>query len=267
MNLPTAPPSVSIVILSHNYERYVGQALASAFGQQPGDYRLAEIVIIDDGSTDRSHDVYAKFPSVRVVSKVHEGFAATLSRAVQEASGDWLALLDADDSFTPDKLATLARWLADPDLLLVQHAECVIDAEGQPFVESTHPGGATSTLVVRTEAARNLLPITNELFFHVLADLGHGIRLSEPLARYRVHEASMTDRRTPGVFADYMAEVSEDVAACLDQLRARPPGWANPAQLAALANTYRNRATDYRADARRQRDRTVTDTVQKERFA
>lgn len=267
MNVPTAPPSVSIVILSHNYERYVGQALSSALSQEPGDYRLAEVVIVDDGSTDLSHDVYAQFPSVRVVRKAHEGFAATLSAAVQEASGDWLAPLDADDSFTSDKLATLARWLADPALLLVQHAEYVIDAEGQPFAEGTHPGGSTSTLVVRTEAAHNLLPITNELFFHVLADLGYGARLPEPLARYRVHEASMTDRRTPGVFADYMAEVSEDVAARLSQLGDRPPDWASSAQLADLASTYRDRAAGHRADARRQRDRTALDTTQKERSA
>jgi glycosyltransferase involved in cell wall biosynthesis len=249
------PPSVSIVILNHNYDRYVGDALASAVGQQPGGYRLAEVVVIDDGSTDRSHDVYARFPEVRVVGKEREGFAATLTRAVREASGDWLAPLDADDAFTPDKLHALAPHLADPDLLLIQHAEYVVDADGQPHIEDTHPGGATSTLVVRTGAARDLLPVTNELFFHVLADLGRGTRVLEPLTRYRVHDASMTDRRTPGAFSDYMSGVCAELAARLDQLSQHPPVWANVRQLADLSALYLHRATRFREDAQRQRDR------------
>lgn len=247
-------PSVSIMVLSHNYERFVGEALESAVGQEPGDYNLTETVIIDDGSTDHSHDVYAHFPCVRVVDKATEGFAATLTRAVREASGDWLAPLDADDAFTPDKLRRLAPYLADPALLLIQHAEYVIDAGGRPFAEGTHPGGSTSTLVVRTDAARDLLPVTNELFFHVLADLGHGRRLPDPLTRYRVHESSMTDRRTPGVFADYMARVCAEVAARLEQLRDRPPRWAHADHLNRLAARYRDRAAEHRNNAQYQRE-------------
>jgi glycosyltransferase involved in cell wall biosynthesis len=257
-------PTVSVVVLNHNYGRYVGEALASATGQEPGDYRLAEVVVIDDGSTDQSHTVYGRFPNVRVVRKGHEGFGATLTRAVRESSGDWIAPLDADDAFTPDKLRTLAPHLADPALLLIQHGEYVIDAAGRPFAEGTHPGGATSTLVVRTHAAADLLPVTNELFFHVLADLGHDIRLPEPLARYRVHDASMTDRRTPGAFSDYMAGVCADLAARLDQLSTSPPTWADAAQLADLGPLYRRRAAKFRDDAQRQRERAWRFTSQEE---
>jgi glycosyltransferase involved in cell wall biosynthesis len=254
------PPSVSVVVLNRNYGRYVGEALASAVDQEPGEYRLAEVVVIDDGSTDHSHEVYRRFPGVRVVRKSHEGFAATLTRAVREVSGDWLAPLDADDAFTPDKLRTLAPYLADPARLLIQHSEYVVDADGLPFAEGTHPGGATSTLVVRAGAARNLLPVTNELFFHVLADLGHGIRLPQPLTRYRVHEASMTDRRTPGVFSDYMAGVCAELAARLDQLCVHPPTWADAAQLAHLGTVYRRRAAKFRDDAQHQRERAGNST-------
>jgi glycosyltransferase involved in cell wall biosynthesis len=250
----TSPPSVSIVVLNHNYEQYVGEALASAVGQLAGRYRLAEVVVIDDGSTDRSRDVYAGFPEVRVIGKEHEGFATTLTRAVAEARGEWLAPLDADDAFLPHKLRTVAPRLADPDLLLIQHAEYVVDGDGRPYINDIHPGGATSTLVVRTDAAQDLLPVTNELFFHVLADLGRGTRLPEPLTRYRVHEASMTDRRTPGAFAGYMAVVCAELAARLNELSPRPPAWAAAAQLTELAALYRLRATKFRDDAQRQRE-------------
>jgi glycosyltransferase involved in cell wall biosynthesis len=242
-------------VLNHNYGHYIEEALASAVGQEPGDYRLAEVAVIDDGSTDDSAAVVGRFPAVRMVSKAHEGFAATLTRAVEEASGNWLAPLDADDAFTPDKLRMLAPYLADPDLLLIQHAEYVVDVQGRLFAEGTHPGGATSTLVVRTAAAQDLLPVTNELFFHVLADLDRGIRLPEPLTHYRVHEASMTDRHTPGVFADYMAGVCAEVAARLGQLHDHPPHWASPDQLSDLATAYLNRAAAHRDNARGQRDR------------
>ncbi|TVT55323.1 glycosyltransferase family 2 protein [Amycolatopsis rhizosphaerae] len=259
---PMASPSVSVVVMNHNYGRYVGEALASAVNQEPGDYRLAEVVAIDDGSTDHSHEVYRRFPSVRIVRKANEGFAATLTRAVYEASGDWLAPLDADDAFTPDKLRTLAPHLADPALLLIQHGEYVVDAEGRPFAEGTHPGGATSTLVLRRDAARDLLPVTNELFFHVLADLGHGIRLPELLTRYRVHAASMTDRHTPGAFSDYMAVICADLANRLGGLCARPPAWADAAQLADLSAVYRRRASTFREDAQHHRERAGRATSQ-----
>lgn len=246
-------PSISIVVLSHNYEQYLGTALASAVGQELGAYRLAEVVVVDDGSTDGSAALIADFPDVRLIRTPHEGFGPTLTRAVGAAVGDWVAPLDADDAFASDKLHVLAPHLRDPGLLFVQHGEHVIDTDGNRFAEGRHPGGSTSTLMLRTRAARDLLPVTNELFFHVLADLGHGIQLDEPLTSYRVHAASMTDRRTPGVFADYMAGVCGDVARRLDQLRAAPPRWASAAQLAELSTDYLARAADRRNEARRQR--------------
>ncbi|MPZ81978.1 MAG: glycosyltransferase [Actinophytocola sp.] len=249
MNLP----SVSIAVLSHNYERYLDEAIASTTDQEPGDYRLAEVVVIDDGSTDGSIVVCERYPNVRLVRKAHAGFGDTLTRAVEETAADWIALLDADDAFMPNKLRTLSPYLADRRLLFVQHAEYVVDADGYPFAEDSHPGGATSTLVVRTDAARALLPVTNELFFHVLAELGYGIKVDEPLTRYRVHDASMTDRRTPGAFSNYMAGVMANVAERLAELATTPPAWATAARLVELAATYRRRAARIRTHADRER--------------
>jgi glycosyltransferase involved in cell wall biosynthesis len=246
-------PSVSIVVMNHNYGHFVGDALSSAVGQEPGQYDLAEVVVIDDGSTDRSHQVFADFPGVRRVLKPHEGFGPTLTRAVEEARGDWVAPLDADDAFLPHKLRVAAPLLADEDLLFLQHAEYVVDEAGRPYAEGTHPGGSTSTLLVRTDAARALLPVTNELFFHVLADLGYGRRMEDPLTRYRVHDRSMTDRRTPGASATFMAKVCIEVAAGLDQLAKAPPPWASMSQLTDLATGYRAKADQHQEAAREQR--------------
>lgn len=95
---------MSIVVVNHNYGHYVDDALISAIGQEPGDYRHAEVMVIDDGSTDRSHMVYRRFPVIRIVRKERGGFASTLTRAIREAFGEWLAPLDTGDAFTPGKL-------------------------------------------------------------------------------------------------------------------------------------------------------------------
>ena len=88
-------PSISVCILSYNYGRFLGQAIDSALNQMPGDYRRAEVVVVDDGSTDNSLDVCAQYGErIRVVTCEHRGFADTLTEAIKQAEGDWVALLD-----------------------------------------------------------------------------------------------------------------------------------------------------------------------------
>ena len=248
----TTLPTVSIVILNHNYEQYVAEAIESALAQRPGAYELVEVVVIDDGSTDRSHQIYQRYPSLRVVRSSHYGFGATLTRAIREADGDWVALLDADDAFEPIKLHRLAPTLADPTVSVVQNGEYVVDADGEPFAEGYHPGGATSTLLARVVDARPLLPISNEMFLHVLAEAGRGSVVPDPLTRYRVHEQSMTDRSTPGVFSKYMATVCTDIRSRLDQLVLDPPEWATREQLLRWSAGYRDKASAYRRESIKQ---------------
>jgi Glycosyl transferase family 2 len=199
-----SPPAISVCILSYNYGRYLRQAVDSALGQKTGGYTLAEIVVIDDGSTDDSPEICASYHDrIRVVPRTHRGFPATLTEAIRQARGDWVALLDADDWFTPDKLEVVATAIT-PESLLIQHWEHVVKADGSPLTDRPHPGGNTSTLTVRRDAALDLLPVTNELFFHVLDHLGYDVKLTDPLTCYRVHDSNMTDRSTPGTQQDYM---------------------------------------------------------------
>lgn len=246
-------PRITIAILSYNYERYIEIAIESAVRQKPGNYILQEILVVDDGSTDDTIRVIQKYPNVRCLYRRHEGFAATLSCVVEEARGEWIAFLDADDEFLPDKLKYISPFLNEENLLFLQHAEYVVDAEGKPFAEGTHPGGATSTLIVKRSAAKDLLPVTNEMFFHLLNDAGHGMKLKEPLTRYRVHDGSMTDRRTPGVFSDYVAVVCEAVTSRLLRMSEMPPSWASSSELFRLAGLYQAKALKFRERSRRER--------------
>lgn len=247
----TGPPRISVCILSYNYERYVGRAVESALAQEPGDYRLEEVVVSDDGSDDATVEVCGAFGGVTVRALPHRGFATNLSESVVPCRGDWIAFLDADDWFTTQKLRTVAPHLRS-GALLVQHAEHVVDAAGEPVQPQPHPGGSTSTLVVNRAAAVDLLPVTNELFFHILHDAGHGVRLDDPLTHYRVHDASMTDRRRPGRYQTYMAEVCLDLARRLDDMAIRPPAWARAETLRRLSSRYRARSATHASEATRQ---------------
>jgi glycosyltransferase involved in cell wall biosynthesis len=248
-------PSISICVLNWNYARFLGKAIESALHQTPGNYVPAGVVVVDDGSTDDSLRVCERYGSrITVVPCAHRGFAATLSEAILRGTGDWIALLDADDWFAAGKLATVCGELSG-DRLLVQHWEYVVDVDGVPLRDDPHPGGSTSTLVVRRDAARDLLPVTNELFFHAFDRLGRGATVRQPLTYYRVHDSSMTDRRSPGVRAEYQEQVHRQVAERLADLAKRPPAWACRSALRRAAWWFATDANAYAREAAFQRQR------------
>jgi glycosyltransferase involved in cell wall biosynthesis len=99
----TAPSMISVVIPAYNAERYLAQALESVVRQT---HTEIEIVVVDDGSTDRSADVARSYPDsrVRVVEQPNGGPAAARNHGVRLARGELLAFLDADDLWEPRKL-------------------------------------------------------------------------------------------------------------------------------------------------------------------
>lgn len=110
--------TISVIMPLYNTERYVSAALESIFAQT---LAPAEIMVVDDGSTDGSAAVVQRFlPHLRYHWQPQSGAAAALNTAVRLAQGDFLAVLDADDLWLPTKLAEQkAAFDADPDLALV----------------------------------------------------------------------------------------------------------------------------------------------------
>ncbi|MGH3715559.1 MAG: glycosyltransferase family 2 protein [Micromonosporaceae bacterium] len=246
-------PTVSCVIMCHNYGRYLDQAITSCATQEPGDYRLAEIVVIDDGSTDDTPTVCNRWAGkIKVIRRERQGFAASLTDAMRVSTGDWVALLDADDWFHTGKLRACAPHLRS-QALLVQHWEYVVDGYSCPLIDQRHAGGNTSTLLVNRRAAQPLVPVSNEIFFHALREVGRGVELREPLTYYRVHGLSMTDRRTPGISQDYRAGVTKEIADRLRGLRSNPPAWATRSQLRRAAAAFRAVASSHKVEAAVQR--------------
>lgn len=107
-------PLVSIVVLCHNYGRFLGEAIESALGQT---YSNLEILVMDDGSTDDSLEVAAQYDEqVRVLSHPNMGLERTCNRGVQEARGEYFAFLSADDIFESTYVEELLEALTrSPD--------------------------------------------------------------------------------------------------------------------------------------------------------
>ena len=106
-------PPASIVIAALDEERYVGEAIESALAQT---WEPVEVVVVDDGSTDRTAEIAASYEGVRVVSQGNRGLSAARNAGVAASTGEILAFLDADDVLMPEKLEVqIGRLLADEE--------------------------------------------------------------------------------------------------------------------------------------------------------
>ena len=114
-------PTVSVIMPAYNVEPYLAASIESVLGQT---FQHWEIVIVDDGSTDASGaiaDRYANRDSrIRVVHQANGGLSAARNTAMRHARGEVFALLDSDDLWDPDFLASqMALFAARPDVAIV----------------------------------------------------------------------------------------------------------------------------------------------------
>jgi glycosyltransferase involved in cell wall biosynthesis len=126
---------VSVVIPVHNGGKYLSQAIESVLAQT---FRDFELLIVDDGSTDSSAAIIRSFmdrdPRVRVLTQENRGVAAAGNRGLREARTEWVARLDADDIFLPEKLERQAGFLRrNPDAKIVGSLACFINHAGRPL--------------------------------------------------------------------------------------------------------------------------------------
>ncbi len=109
---------VSVVIPAHNSRRYIVPALDSILSQK---HRPLEILVVDDGSTDSTAEIVREFAGeVRLIEQEQSGHPAARNTGIRAAAGEFLAFLDHDDIWSPDKLERqLASFERNPSLDLV----------------------------------------------------------------------------------------------------------------------------------------------------
>ncbi len=131
-------PAVSVVIPAYNVQRFIRQTLDSVLAQT---YRDFEVLVIDDGSTDGTAEIATDYGEpVRVLRQENAGPSAARNHGIREARGDFVAFLDADDLWRPEKLAEqMPLFDAAGRVGLVYCRFQRIDAEGQPLPTEPWP--------------------------------------------------------------------------------------------------------------------------------
>ena len=112
-------PLISVIIPVYNYDRYLAEAVESVLSQT---YQHLEVIVVDDGSTDRSGEVAKSFAGrgVRYCQQVHSGIGPTRNKGVELAQGVFIAFLDADDRWPVQKIERQLRaFESDPALEMV----------------------------------------------------------------------------------------------------------------------------------------------------
>jgi glycosyltransferase involved in cell wall biosynthesis len=162
---------VSVVIPCYNGERFLAESLASVLAQT---YRDLEVIAVDDGSADRSKEVVLSFKDERVHLLEHDrnrGISATRNTGVRHARGEFVAFLDQDDLWYPEKLAKQVPILDAPnsdDVALV-YTDRDILAGGKRYLNPYHrkhpvPRHDASTREVLTAFLRwNFVPLISVL--------------------------------------------------------------------------------------------------------
>ena len=145
-DLDQSPPAVgvSVVIPTYNHRQTLPEALASVFAQTFTDY---EIIVVNDGSPDDTRDYLlplAEAGKVRYVEQANAGQGAARNRGIAEARGEFIALLDDDDRWTPDKLEwQVAALRENPAAVLVYGDYTRLEANGElsAYVPKDCPSG------------------------------------------------------------------------------------------------------------------------------
>jgi glycosyltransferase involved in cell wall biosynthesis len=210
-----ARPFLSVLIDTYNHEKFIEEAVASVLAQ---DFPAAdrEILVVDDGSTDRTPEILSKFgPQIQILRKPNAGQASAFNHGVPQCKGEIIAFLDGDDWWAPNKLsAVVEAFAAHPGVGLVGHSVTEVLANGarrnelvrdSPRFRIDSVVGArifrlrksflgTSRMAFRADLLRRIGPApealviqADEFLFTLGALFSEVLLLREPLTFYRLH--------------------------------------------------------------------------------
>ncbi|MGB7207241.1 MAG: glycosyltransferase [Pyrinomonadaceae bacterium] len=127
---------VSVIIPNYNYEHYLSEAVDSVLAQT---YPNIEIIIVDDGSKDNSRETIESYgDKVTAIFQKNQGVSAARNNGVATSSGKFVAFLDADDVWLPEKLERqIARFDADEKIAFVHCSMTLVSSEGELLGEES----------------------------------------------------------------------------------------------------------------------------------
>jgi hypothetical protein len=253
-------PTVTAVIAAYNYEQYVGEAIQSVL-DQGYPLELLQVVVVDDGSTDRTAAVVRGYSErhpdvVRLVQQVNSGPEAAVSRGMAETTGEVLAFLDADDAWMPGKLLGQVAVLQDrPEVGLVFGDMQPVDGDGnpldRPLILHAMPPlnrrkaaqilagniASTSAIVARRSVISPMpqgIPIADWWFTLEAAVVSEVAWTAAPVVRYRIHGSGRSAGRQGLGGAPKLGPFQRDVQFKLEAIRILDLERFTPAELVKI---------------------------------
>lgn len=234
---PQRSTPVSIIIANYNYGRFLSAAIDSALAQ---DWKRLDVVVVDDGSTDNSRDIIARYGDrIKAIVQANGGQTSAFNAGFAASSGEVVIFLDADDRLHPNCVEAVMRaW--KPGNAKLQYRLKTIDAEGRnlrmPFpyyskrlrrdglearrqllAVGSYPWPVASGNAFAREYLRKVMPLPAEFrrapdgMLNRLAPLfGEVAALRDILADYRVHGANVFAQRELDA-AKYAAQIKYEI--------------------------------------------------------
>ena len=232
--MPT--PRVSVIIPTYNRVAFIGDTVDSVLAQSFPDL---EVIVVDDGSTDGTadllHSKYAAEPRVRPVWQANAERSVARNTGIREARGAWLAFLDSDDLWRPDKLARqMAALEADPSLVMAHgayervdettgRADAVVISGGEGRVSGhvfwslvdSNPVSSATPVIRRSIVERcggftlnrRLLCFEDWDLWTRVAYHGRVAYIDVPLATHRLHRGNTERPVTGAVYRQFIASI------------------------------------------------------------
>lgn len=213
--------TASVIMPAYNAEKYIAEAIASVQAQSFTNWQLH---VADDISTDNTAQIVKDLAGKD--SRIHYhllpqkgGGAGARNYAQQQATGRYIAFLDADDVWAPEKLATQLKFMAEKDAAFSFTSYGAIDENSQPKgCGYTVPDkitynrqlcgsavGCSTAMYDREKCGVQLMPLVKKrqdfaLWLQILRKVGVGYGLNQKLAYYRVHSESLSSNKLSAAY-------------------------------------------------------------------
>lgn len=204
---------VSVIIPTYNRERYICEALESVFAQT---YPEFEVIVVDDGSTDNTEEALKSYlDRIKYIYKSNGGPASARNAGMKASKGKYVAFLDSDDLWLPNKLQLQVTFLeAHPDYAMVVSDYDFIGERKVKYLKKPRVSFectlldlldgnriATATAMIRREVFDTIGLFDEDPAIIALEDYGMWLRVAQlskiaylhaPLAKYRMHPSNIS---------------------------------------------------------------------------
>ena len=207
---------ISIIMAAYNAEKTIEQAINSVLSQTYTDF---ELLVVNDCSKDRTvelvKDIVAKDSRVRLISNVkNSGVSYTRKHGLEEAKGDWIAILDSDDAWEPEKLEKQIELQRRTNADLLFTGSAFMDSEGHPIDWYLHaPKEVTYRQLLKQNVLSNSSALVRKELYAKHYAIGDGMHedfaiwlsilkkgtkaygVDEPLLIYRIAKSSKSGNK------------------------------------------------------------------------